>query len=90
MRRDNGEGYREMLERLAAESGIETPTVEDLARLDRTRKGKKLSNADWVRSIVLVTRSSAAKLPSKSYPKSSRSIRKSWLASSAKHDFSRH
>ena len=36
------------LERLAQESGIETPTAEDLARLDRKRKGKKLSNQDWV------------------------------------------
>jgi transposase len=43
-----GEGYREMLKRLAEESGIETPTAEDLARLDRKRKGKKLSNQDWV------------------------------------------
>ena len=48
VRRDNGEGYREMLERLARESGVETPTAEDLARLDRKRKGKKLSNTDWV------------------------------------------
>ena len=48
VRRDNGEGYREMLERLARESGVETPTVEDLARLERKRKGKKLSNTDWV------------------------------------------
>jgi transposase len=47
VRRDNGEGYREMLMRMAKESGIETPTVEDLVRLDRNRKGKKLSNADW-------------------------------------------
>jgi hypothetical protein len=36
-----------MLKRMAAESGIETPTAEDLIRLDRARKGKKLSNADW-------------------------------------------
>ena len=36
------------MERLAQESGIETPTAEDLARLDRKRKGKKLSNQDWV------------------------------------------
>ena len=35
VRRDNGEGYREMLERLARESGVETPTAESLARLDR-------------------------------------------------------
>ena len=48
VRRDTGEGYREMLEHLAWESGIETPTAEDLARLDRKRKGKKLSNEDWV------------------------------------------
>ena len=46
--RDTGEGYRGMLARLAQESGIETPTAEDLARLDRKRKGKKLSNQDWV------------------------------------------
>ena len=48
VRRDTGEGYREMLEHLARESGIETPTAEDLARLDRKRKGKKLSNQDRV------------------------------------------
>jgi transposase len=47
VRRDSGEGYREMLARMAKESGIETPTAEDLIRLDRNRKGKKLSNADW-------------------------------------------
>jgi transposase len=47
VRRDSGEGYREMLTRMAKESGIETPTAEDLVRLDRKRKGKKLSNADW-------------------------------------------
>jgi hypothetical protein len=33
---------------MAAESGIETPSAEDLVRIDRARKGKKLSNADWV------------------------------------------
>ena len=48
VRRDTGEGYRGMLARLAQESGIETPAAEDLARLDRKRKGKKLSNQDWV------------------------------------------
>ncbi|MDH3660499.1 MAG: transposase, partial [Alphaproteobacteria bacterium] len=40
-------GYREMLQRLAEESGIETPTADDLIRLDKRRKGKKLSNEDW-------------------------------------------
>lgn len=47
VRRDTGETYREMLTRMAGESGIETPTADDLVRLDRKRKGKKLSNADW-------------------------------------------
>jgi transposase len=47
VRRTDGEGYREMLERLAEESGIATPTAEDLIRLDRKRKGKRLSNAEW-------------------------------------------
>src|SRR5689334_22029921 len=47
VRRDSGEGYREMLGRLAEESGIATPTTEDLIRLDRKRKGKRLSNAEW-------------------------------------------
>ena len=35
------------LTRTARESGIETPTTADVIRLDRNRKGKKLSNADW-------------------------------------------
>jgi transposase len=48
VRRDTGEGYREMLHRMAVDSGIETPTAEDLIRMDRKRKGKKLSNEDWV------------------------------------------
>src|SRR4051812_48129475 len=47
VRRETGEGYREMLERLAEESGIATPTAEDLVRLDRKRKGERLSNAEW-------------------------------------------
>jgi hypothetical protein len=47
VRRDSGETYREMLERMAKESGIETPSADDLIRLDRARKGKKLPNEDW-------------------------------------------
>ncbi len=47
IRRDTGESYRAMLTRMAQESGIETPSAEDLARFDRKRKGKTLSNADW-------------------------------------------
>jgi transposase len=47
VRRDSGEDYRTMLTRMAQESGIETPTAEDLIRLDRKRKGKTLSNTEW-------------------------------------------
>jgi transposase len=46
VRRDTGEGYQEFLTRLAQESGIETPTREDLAKLDKKRKNKA-SNDDW-------------------------------------------
>jgi transposase len=46
VRRDTGEGYQAYLTRLAEASGITTPTREQLARLDRTRK-KKTSNTDW-------------------------------------------
>ena len=46
VRRDNGQAYDEFLKGLAKESGIETPTGEQLARLDRKRK-KKGSNDDW-------------------------------------------
>jgi transposase len=46
VRRDTGDSYQEFLAKLAKESGIETPTREDLARLDRKR-AKKGSNDDW-------------------------------------------
>ena len=46
VRRDTGEGYQEFLTRLAKESGIETPTRDDLAKLDRKRKNKA-GNDDW-------------------------------------------
>ena len=46
VRRDTGESYQAFLTRLAAESGIKTPTREALARLDRRRK-KRTSNKDW-------------------------------------------
>ncbi len=46
VRRDSGEGYQEFLTKLAQESGIETPTREDLAKLDKKRKNKA-SNDDW-------------------------------------------
>jgi transposase len=46
VKRDTGEAYDEFLKRLAKESGIETPTREDLAKLDRKRP-KKGSNDEW-------------------------------------------
>ena len=46
-RRESGEDYRDWLVKLARESGIETPTQEDLARLDRNRPNQG-SNQDWV------------------------------------------
>ncbi len=47
VRRDSGASYEKFLAGLARESGIETPTREDLARLDRKRK-RKGSNQEWV------------------------------------------
>jgi transposase len=46
VRRDTGESYDEFLSGLAKASGIETPTREDLVRLDRKRK-KRTSNKEW-------------------------------------------
>ena len=46
VRRDTGESYEEFLRGLAKASGIETPSREDLARLDRKRK-KRMSNKEW-------------------------------------------
>ena len=46
VRRDSGEAYNDFLTGLAKESGIETPTRADLAKLDRKRP-KKGSNKKW-------------------------------------------
>ena len=37
VRRDTGEGYQAFLENLAKASGIETPTREDLSKIDKKR-----------------------------------------------------
>lgn len=47
VRRDDGQSYEEFLKDLAQQSGIATPTREDLARVDRKRK-KKGTNEEWV------------------------------------------
>jgi transposase len=46
VRRDNGQSYHEYLKELAQAEGMENPTREQLARLDRKRK-KKGSNQEW-------------------------------------------
>ncbi len=46
VRKDTKETYSEFLTKLAKESGIETPTREDLAKVDKKRKNKA-SNDDW-------------------------------------------
>ena len=46
VRRDSGESYEEFLTALAKESGIETPSRQELAKLARKRRGKG-SNDAW-------------------------------------------
>lgn len=46
VRRDTGASYEDYLRQLAQAEGLENPTPEQLARLDRKRK-KKASNDDW-------------------------------------------
>jgi transposase len=46
VRRDNGQRYEDYLKDLAKAEGMENPTREQLARLDRKRK-KKGSNKEW-------------------------------------------
>ena len=46
VRRDNGQSYEEYLKQLAQAAGIDKPTRQQLARLDRRRK-KKGSNQEW-------------------------------------------
>ena len=46
VRRDNEQTYNEYLKGLAKEAGIENPSREELARMDRKRK-KKGSNQEW-------------------------------------------
>lgn len=46
VRRDDGRGYEQFLQDMAKEEGVEEPTRQDLARMDRKRP-KKGSNAEW-------------------------------------------
>ena len=51
VRRDTGEDWQEYVRRLMQEAGQieegEEPTAEELARFDRRRKDKKVSNQEW-------------------------------------------
>jgi hypothetical protein len=50
VRRADGAGWQAMLGARARTSGIATPSADQLRHLDRTRAGKRVSNADWVAS----------------------------------------
>ena len=47
VRKGSGEDWKEYLRQLAREAGIDEPADEDLQRLDRGRKDKKVSNKQW-------------------------------------------
>ena len=47
VRKDSGEDWKQFLQRLAKAEGIANPTEEDLRRLDRGRKNKKVANEQW-------------------------------------------
>ena len=51
VRRDTGEDWREYVRRLMREAGQiepgDEPTAEEIARFDRKRQDKKVSNQDW-------------------------------------------
>ena len=47
VRKDSGEDWKQYLLGLAQAEGIKNPTEEDLRRLDRGRKDKKVSNEQW-------------------------------------------
>lgn len=52
VRRDTGEDWRTYVTGLMRDAGeigpAETPTVEQIKRFDKARKGKKVSNEDWI------------------------------------------
>ena len=47
VRKADGQDWKEFLRTLAQAEGIEHPTDDDLRRLDRGRKDKKVSNEEW-------------------------------------------
>jgi transposase len=47
VRKADGKDWQAFLRELAHAEGLENPTAEDLRRLDRGRKDKKVSNEEW-------------------------------------------
>jgi len=47
VRKDSGEDWKQYLQGLAKAEGMANPSEEDLRRLDRGRKDKKVSNEQW-------------------------------------------
>jgi len=47
VRRADGKDWKEFVRALAQAEGIENPTDDELRRIDRGRKDKKVSNEDW-------------------------------------------
>jgi hypothetical protein len=47
VRKADGKNWKEFVRALAQAEGIENPTDEDLRRIDRGRKDKKVSNEEW-------------------------------------------
>ena len=51
VRRTDGSGWQAMLGELARTSGLATPSADQLRQFDRTRAGKRVSNANWVSPV---------------------------------------
>ena len=68
-----------MLKRLAMESGIATPTADDLIRLHRRRKGKRPPNADSASPSDSEAKIAKLKMATPVWP-TSPSTRSTWLA----------
>lgn len=47
VRRDTGASWQQYIRQLAEAEGITHPTEEDARRVDRRRRGKRVSNKDW-------------------------------------------
>ena len=47
VRKETGEDWKEYVKRLAEAEGVEIQSDEDLRKYDKTRKNKKVSNAEW-------------------------------------------